>query len=109
MRPFLAPAPEAPLVARERPGFAVVIAAHQMAELVGGAIESALSQTVQPFEIIVCDDGSTDGTEVAVAPYLDRVTYVRRERGGDCFPISRPQCVRVCRSAAWASRLRDCS
>jgi GT2 family glycosyltransferase len=83
VRPFLAPLPEGPLVARERPGFSVVIAAHQMAELVGGAIESALSQTAQPFEIVVCDDGSTDGTEVAVAPYLDRVTYVRRERGGE--------------------------
>ena len=47
---------------RTTPSFSVVIAAYQLADLVGGAIESALSQTVEPLEVIVCDDGSTDGT-----------------------------------------------
>jgi hypothetical protein len=83
MRPFLAPAREGSPAARERPGFSVVIAAYQVADLVGAAIESALSQTVAPVEIVVCDDGSTDGTAAAVAGYGGRVTYVRREHGGE--------------------------
>jgi len=83
MRRFLAPPPQGPLASRERPRFSVVIAAYQVAGLVGAAIESALSQTVAPLEIVVCDDGSTDGTADAVAAFGERVTYLRRQHGGE--------------------------
>jgi hypothetical protein len=82
-RSFLAPPGRPPLGPRERPAFSVVIAAYQAADVVGAAIESALSQTVAPHEIVVCDDGSTDGTADAVARYGDSVTYVWQENGGE--------------------------
>lgn len=44
----------------------VVIACHNQARFLGDAVESALAQAYRPCEIIVIDDGSTDGTaEVA--------------------------------------------
>jgi hypothetical protein len=64
------------------PSFSVVIAVHNGAETVAEAIESALAQTFAPSELIVCDDGSTDETEAAVAPYRERITYLRKEHGG---------------------------
>lgn len=64
------------------PTFSVVIAAHDAAGTIGEAVESALAQTLPPLEVIVVDDGSTDGTMAALEPYLDRIVSIRKERGG---------------------------
>jgi glycosyltransferase involved in cell wall biosynthesis len=64
------------------PTFSVVIAAHDAAGTIGEAVESALGQTLPPLEVIVVDDGSTDGTPAALEPYLDRIVYLRKQRGG---------------------------
>lgn len=52
---------------------------------VGPAIESVLAQTHVNWELLVVDDGSSDGTAAAVEPYLrdPRVRLLRQpERGG---------------------------
>jgi hypothetical protein len=48
------------------------------------AIESVLEQTVEDWELIVVDDGSTDETETVVAGYLrdPRVRYCKQRRSG---------------------------
>ena len=46
------------------------------------AVWSALGQTRRDVEVIVVDDGSTDGTASAVAAIDDRVKVVRRPNGG---------------------------
>lgn len=62
----------------------VVIATYNRARFLGEAIDSVLCQTHPEFEVIVVDDGSTDGTRALVERYLPRVRYVwqpNRERG----------------------------
>lgn len=44
------------------PLISVVIATHNRESLLPGAVESFLAQTVQDFEVLIVDDGSTDGT-----------------------------------------------
>ncbi len=46
------------------------------------AIESILAQTYPCLEVIVVDDGSTDGTSSVVASLGERVTYVRQDNAG---------------------------
>jgi len=46
------------------------------------ALESIFRQTYRPLEVIVVDDGSTDGTAAVVASYGDRVSYLRQANAG---------------------------
>jgi len=64
------------------PRVSAAITTYNRARYVPEAIASVLGQTVGDLELIVVDDGSTDDTEAAVAPYLDRVRYVRQENRG---------------------------
>jgi glycosyltransferase involved in cell wall biosynthesis len=79
---LVAPKPVSALSDRRRPSFSVVIAAYEAEDTIAEAVESALSQTEPPLEVIVCDDGSTDGTARALASYHDRIVYLRKENGG---------------------------
>jgi hypothetical protein len=64
------------------PTFSVVIAAHDAAGTISEAVKSAIAQTLPPLEVIVVDDGSTDGTRDALERYLERIVYIRKQRGG---------------------------
>lgn len=59
------------------PLFSVVIPTYNRKDLVIRAIHSTLNQTLREFEVIIVDDGSTDGTCDAVRRLSDpRVRYV---------------------------------
>src|SRR6202051_3376812 len=64
------------------PLVSAAIITHNRARYLADAITSVLGQTVADLELIVVDDGSTDETADVVAPYLDRIRYVRQERRG---------------------------
>ncbi|HWD40799.1 MAG TPA: glycosyltransferase family A protein [Fimbriimonas sp.] len=53
----------------DSPTFSLIVTAFNEERYIGAAIESALAQTRVDFELIVVDDGSTDGTVAAVRPY----------------------------------------
>jgi glycosyltransferase involved in cell wall biosynthesis len=48
----------------------------------GETLDSILAQTYRPLEIIVADDGSTDGTPAVVASYGERVRYLSQLNAG---------------------------
>ena len=54
----------------------VIIPTFNRAQKVVRAVSSILHQTFTDFEIIVIDDGSTDGTTEALARYNDRITLI---------------------------------
>jgi hypothetical protein len=81
-RAFLAPPSALEIERGDVPTFSVIIAAYQAADTIAEAVASALNQTVPPLEVIVCDDGSTDDLEGALAPYRDRILLLRQENSG---------------------------
>lgn len=62
--------------------FSVIIPVFNGEATIARAIESVLEQTFAAEEVIVVDDGSTDGTAQVVRRYGDRVSYVRQNNAG---------------------------
>ncbi|MFZ0612874.1 MAG: glycosyltransferase [Desulfobacterales bacterium] len=60
----------------------VIIPTYNRAWVVRDAIDSVLGQSHADFELIVVDDGSTDGTPRILDAYGDRLQVIRQERGG---------------------------
>jgi glycosyltransferase involved in cell wall biosynthesis len=61
----------------------VAIATYNRAEYLRDSINSVLAQTVEDFELIIVDDGSTDDTRLVVESFDDeRVKYVYQENRG---------------------------
>ena len=67
------------------PCVSVIIPTYNRRALLGRAVDSALKQTEQDIEVIIADDGSTDGTEALFAGETDpRVRYCRLHHAGAC-------------------------
>jgi len=60
----------------------IVIPTFNYGQYLGEAIESALSQTYHPVEIVVMDDGSTDNTPEVAASFGSKIKYVRSTHRG---------------------------
>lgn len=74
-----APAPTSAPPVVPRPTVSVIVPTYNRAHLLPRAIDSALAQTFESFEVLVVDDGSTDGTHELLAGYDDRrVRYLRQ-------------------------------
>ena len=64
------------------PLVSVIIAAYNAAPYLEECLESVLAQAGVPFEVIVVDDGSTDGTAEIVRSYP--VRYLHQPNSGTC-------------------------
>jgi Glycosyl transferase family 2 len=73
------------------PRVSCLIATYNFAPFLARSIESALEHDYpqELLEIIVVDDGSVDDTPAVVAPYLDRITYIRKPNGGLLSTVNR--------------------
>jgi len=60
----------------------VIIPVFNREAFLAEAVESALGQAGASLEVIVVDDGSTDGTARVAAQFADRIRYVFQENAG---------------------------
>jgi glycosyltransferase involved in cell wall biosynthesis len=59
-----------------------VVAAYNSERWIGQTLESILGQTRRPDEVVVVDDGSTDGTARELARFGDEIRVITRDNGG---------------------------
>jgi glycosyltransferase involved in cell wall biosynthesis len=64
------------------PYFSVVIPSYNRSDMTVDAVNSVLGQTFRDFEIIVVDDGSTDGTEQVLRRFGEKIRYHKQENAG---------------------------
>src|SRR5271155_4010728 len=60
----------------------VVIPYYRASQTIARAVESALSQTVPPHEILIVDDGSLEDVVAATKQFGSSVTLIRKPNGG---------------------------
>jgi glycosyltransferase involved in cell wall biosynthesis len=77
----------------------VIIPCWNAATFVGRAIESALSQSYSPVEVIVIDDGSTDGSLDVIRGFGPRVRYEVAPHAGAAAARNRGQ--KLARGSYW--------
>jgi glycosyltransferase involved in cell wall biosynthesis len=69
----------------EQPKVSVLISNYNYDKYISEAIESVLEQTYEFFELIICDDGSTDNSKQTITEYCQRdsrVHLIAKENGG---------------------------
>ena len=67
---------------RNQETVSVIIPGYNAASTAVEAVQSVLAQTWPNVECIYVDDGSSDDTRERLAPYMDRIRYLRKENGG---------------------------
>ncbi|MEM7131334.1 MAG: glycosyltransferase family 2 protein [Chloroflexota bacterium] len=80
----------------------VVIPTYNREDLIQRAIESALNQSNPPDEIIVVDDGSTDGTRAILEGYGSKIHSIFQENSGSA--VARDRGIRSA-SSEWVALL----
>ena len=67
-----------------KPFFSVIIPTYNRADILSRSVDSVLSQTCQDFELIIVDNGSTDGTQQWLRDNYqdDRIVYHYQEGSG---------------------------
>jgi len=70
---------------QKAPIISIVIPTYQHVRDIGRCLESIYTQTYKDYEIVVVNDGSTDGTSEALAPHVasGRIRLIEKENGGD--------------------------
>ena len=73
----------------DAPLVSVVMPVFNGERFIGEALDSVFAQTYHRFEVIVVDDGSTDGTLDIVATYGDRLRVFRQQNKGNATARNR--------------------
>ena len=78
------------------PKITIIMPTYNRARYIAEAIQSVQDQTLREWELLVIDDGSTDGTEKIVRGFIEtdrRISYFKNEKNvgiaktrNPCFP-----------------------
>lgn len=75
-------------MSKEHPKVSLVIPVYNAEDYVAEAIESILAQSYSNIELIVVDDGSSDGSLEVIRAYTDRCTVVSQENRGQSAALN---------------------
>ncbi len=67
---------------QELPLVSIIIPTYQHADAVVACLNTIFVQSYSRIEVIVVDDGSTDGTKERLKPFLDKIEYIYQNNAG---------------------------
>ncbi len=65
-----------------KPEMSIILPTYNRADTIMRAVDSVLKQTFEDWELVIIDDGSTDGTAEVVSGLDRRIRVIRQENGG---------------------------
>jgi len=77
-------------ISKYQPSFSIIMPTFNRAFLLESTVNSVLGQTYQNFELIIVDDGSTDGTKQFIKEHYateiksGKIKYIYKENSGVC-------------------------
>jgi glycosyltransferase involved in cell wall biosynthesis len=77
------------------PLVSVIIPVYNGAATIDRALNSVFEQTFTDYEVVICDDGSTDDTPAVLAKYGEKIRVVRQDNRG--LPAARNAAIAVSR------------
>jgi glycosyltransferase involved in cell wall biosynthesis len=80
----------------------VIIPAYNAAATLGEALQSVEQQHVQPFEVVVVNDGSADGTAKVIQSFMDRLPLICVNQENAGLGAARNAGMRAAKGDAWA-------
>lgn len=79
--------------AKDKPAFSIVVPTYNRAAELKSCLASIKAQTLQDFEVLICDDGSTDNSKVIAEEFKDQglnISYIYESNwGGPARPRNR--------------------
>ena len=81
------------------PGFSIIMANYNNGEYIEEAINSVLQQTYKNWELLICDDASTDDSVSRISKYLNdpRVRLLQNDKNRGII-YSENRLIKNCRS-----------
>ena len=84
-------------ITERQPFFSVCVPTYNRANFLPQAIESVLAQDFSDFELIICDNASTDNTQDIVENYQDkRIRYIRYSKLVNMY-ANHNRCINLCK------------
>lgn len=88
------------------PLITICIPTYNRANYIGNAITSILEQTYKNFELLICNDSSTDNTEEIIRTFKDkRITYIKNKKNSG-YIYSMNKCTKLAKGE-WVMHLSD--
>jgi glycosyltransferase involved in cell wall biosynthesis len=75
-------------ISSDHPLVSVIISSYNYQQYVAHAINSVLEQSYQSIEIIVVDDGSSDGSPQIIKEYREKITPIVKSNGGQASALN---------------------
>ncbi len=73
----------------DTPLISIIMPSHNASKYIAETIDSVLAQTCTNWELLICDDGSTDNTQEVLQPYLadPRIRYIPLEKQPSVYRV----------------------
>lgn len=76
------------------PKISVAMPVYNRADWIARTLDCIFAQSLQPYEVVLCDDGSTDHLMAALAPYKDKIKLLKITNSGP--GVARKTAIEAC-------------